>query len=164
MLLHLGVRPADVILDPVGDLGERQAERILVLGARHDPVVRVGKLTVEAGEGDLPARPVRDHLVEFGAIDAALDQFLGDLADAVVVADIHLGGRVFGPERAVAHPVDIAVALGPRPDQSGSSEMKVIQLPGWSMRLRPTWSELLATSSDISRSFGISIAFAARTK
>lgn len=60
--------------------------------------------------------------------------------------------------------------FGPRPGQSGSALPKLCEVPGWSIRLRPTWSEELPTPPgafscfDISIIFGPSIPFAASTK
>jgi hypothetical protein len=39
------------------------------------------------------------------------------------------------------------ISIGPRPGHSGSLARKVTPVPGWSIRLRPTWSELLPMPS-----------------
>ena len=51
----------------------------------------------------------------------------------------------------------------PRPGHTGSSAKNCSPWPVWSMRLRPTWSEELATS-EINNSLGVSRPLAATTK
>ena len=64
-----------------------------------------------------------------------------------------------GPSRRVSIP---AVEPGPRKTPSGSSVRAQLSRNGWSIRLRPTWSLVLA-APDISSSLAFSTEWAART-
>jgi hypothetical protein len=131
----LGAFP-HVIVEGVGDFGLRDANRVPVIPARHDTVLRFRQVFVEAVDGKLTGCLGPDVAIELRSDDPFFQQSAGDvIVRAMSSLCMEFDRCSFfaaycrrkSPSRKLTTEV---ISCGPRPGHSGSLARKLTCVPG----------------------------------